>query len=152
MPFPLPPALALVRAFITANPERFRRMVTIAFFLGFTGLVFASGWFLGRMLLKADCEAKAAEARIAALEDMTQTYELLADLSSSHAEDMKRVEKQVAQLDRTVDKTIADILKANPDLARWYREPVNPIARAAMYPDARGMLQPTPAAAGNNPH
>jgi hypothetical protein len=144
----------LIRLVIATNPERFRRMATIAVFLLFSATVFASGWFLGRMLLSADCEREKAEERITALESITETYQLLAELEQRHATSMADVEKSLLALDRSVDRTIAGILKSNPELARWYHEPINRIERAAMYPEhsATGGMQHQPTAHGLGAH
>jgi len=124
-----------------ATPERLNRMATIAVFLTFTSLIFVSGYLIGKMKTQARYEQLISEERIAALEAVTETYAMLMGMEKRHAQDTEKLEAGLGRLDRSITRSVDSILKANPELARWYREPINDLQHTVMYADADRLLR-----------
>ena len=133
--------LALLKLYLRANPEKVQRMATILVFLLFSSGIFISGYWIGKLKAQAKCERKLSEERIAALEAVTETYALLMGLEKKHAEDTAKLEAGLGRLDRSITRSVDSILKANPELARWYREPINDLQRRVMYADVDSLLR-----------
>lgn len=132
--------LALLKLYAAANPKKVQRMATIAIFLAFSALIFFSGYMIGKLKTQAACERALSEEKIAALESVTETYAMLIGLEDKHAKDTAKLEASLSRLDRSISRSIDSILKSNPELARWYREPINNLQRNVMYADADSLL------------
>lgn len=135
--------LTLLKLYFRANPEKVQRMATILVFLLFSSGLFLSGYWIGKLKAQAKCERELSEERIAALEAVTETYALLMGLEKKHAEDTAKLEAGLGRLDRSITRSVDSILKANPELARWYREPINDLQRRVMYADVDSLLYET---------
>ena len=133
--------LALLKLYARANPEKVQRMATILIFLLFSAGLFLSGYWIGKLKAESKCERTLSEERIAALESVTETYALLMGLEKKHAEDAARLEQGLGKLDRAITRSVNTILSANPELARWYREPINDLQRRVMYADVDSLLR-----------
>lgn len=140
--------LALAR--IPAMPALFTVVATLTVI----ATLFGSGYWFGRTVTLNRMEQQAAEERLASLEATTDTYALLIEMQRRHGENMRDLEKQLKVMDKSFDKAIENILKNNPEIARWYREPINDIERAVMYGNpADRLLPPTSAKpSGANTH
>ena len=115
-------------------------MVALSLFVTYTLTLIAAGWWIGRGTAKQECEIRTAEERIAALEATTETYLMIAELEEKHAKVYAGIESQVASMEKSINKTIDHILKTNPDVARWYHEPINVLHHAVMYGDPDRLL------------
>lgn len=142
--------LTLLKLYARSNPEQVHRMATIAIFLVFSSSLFLTGYWIGKVKAEAKCERELSEERIAALEAVTETYALLMGMEKKHAEDTAKLEAGLGRLDRSITRSVDSILKANPELARWYREPINDLQRRVMYADADSLLHDNYTAKGGN--
>lgn len=129
-----------VATFAAANPERYQRMIILSLFVAYSVILLGAGWWIGHNTTKRECDIKTAAERIAALEATTEAYLMIAELEEKHAKDYAGIEEQVASMERSINKTIDHILKTNPDVARWYHEPINVLHHAVMYGAADRML------------
>lgn len=117
-------------------------LFTVGVTLTVIAVLFGSGYWFGRTVTLNRMEQRAAEERLASLEATTDTYALLIEMQRRHGENMRDLEKQLKVMDKSFDKAIENILKNNPEIARWYREPINAVERAAMYGDSLDRMLP----------
>jgi hypothetical protein len=129
-------------------------LFTVVITLSVIVALFGSGYWFGKTVTVNRLEQRAAEERLASLEATTDTYSMLIEMQRRHGENMRSLETQLKVMDKSFDKAIENILKNNPEIARWYREPINDIERAVMYGNpANGVLPPnTTKPAGANTH
>lgn len=118
-------------------------LVTVGVTLTVIAVLFGSGYWFGRTVTLNRMEQRAAEERLASLEATADTYALLIEMQRRHGENMRDLEKQLKVMDKSFDKAIENILKNNPEIARWYREPINAVERAAMYADSLDRMLPS---------
>lgn len=139
--------LTLLGTYASAYPKAVQTMTFIILSILFLLMVFGSGYWIGKMKADARAERAISEERIASLESVTEAYALLLTLDKKHASDTAKLEEGLTRLDRSITRSVNAILKDNPDLARWYRDPINDVQRTVMYGDITERMRDTQSSA-----
>jgi hypothetical protein len=135
----------------TLNPATVQRVMTITIMLLVLSATFAAGWFLGSRLTEDKCQIELNKQMITHLEKQADTLNLVVELDKRHRVEREQLERSLSVFRKTLDASIAEILKTNPEVRKWYESPINDVEHAAMYGTVdglqngtRGVRQPTP--------